>query len=179
MSIIQRDCPIIRGATRGTLLPVLFVSLTLACAAQKTANETRIYDPSADAAAALNEALRVADASGRHVLVQVGGNWCSWCLKLEKLFAGNDTIARILNEHYVFLRVNYSKENKNLRVLERLEFPQRFGFPVLVVLDAKGRRLHTQDSGLLEEGGQHSAEKVRTFLSKWTSTSLDPAPYRE
>ena len=36
-------------------------------------------------------------------------------------------------------RINYSKENKNPETMALLEYPQRFGFPVLVVLDAAGK----------------------------------------
>jgi hypothetical protein len=45
--------------------------------------------------------------------------------------------------------------------------PIQFGLPVLVVLDADGKPLHTQDSGKLEEGDHHSPEKVLTFLKAW------------
>ena len=165
--------------TRPFLFGILVFVLATGLLRAQDAPAPKIYDPAADAQADLAQALRKADLEGKHVLVQVGGNWCSWCLKLEKLFASSDTIKRLLQDEFVFIHVNYSKENKNLPVLERLGFPQRFGFPALVVLDAKGVRLHTQDSGLLEENKGHSAEKVLTFLSKWTKKSLDPVLYRE
>ena len=148
-----------------------------ALAQEKTA--VKLYNPDADAAAELDAAIERAEQEGRHVLVQVGGNWCPWCIKLDKLFTTNDTIRAFIERHYVFLLVNYSKENRNLPVLERLGFPQRFGFPVMVVLDGKGSRLHTQDSGLLEEGKAHSAEKVLTFLNNWAPPALDPARYKD
>ncbi|MBI5645658.1 MAG: thioredoxin family protein [Ignavibacteriae bacterium] len=162
-----------------TRIVILFLLAAAVCAAQPHATDARIYDPSADAAAALDNALHEAGQQGKHVLVQVGGNWCPWCIRLEKLFASNDTIARAIRDNYVFIRVNYSKENKNLATLERLGYPQRFGFPVLVVLDARGTRLHTQDSGFLEDGKGHSPEKVLTFLSKWTPSALDAKQYLE
>jgi thiol:disulfide interchange protein len=138
-----------------------------------------LYRPDADAAEELNNAIERAHREGKNVLVQVGGNWCPWCIKLDKLFRSNDTIRTFIDTHYVFLLVNYSKENTNLPVLARLGYPQRFGFPVLVVLDGNGTRLHTQDSGFLEEGKTHSPEKVLTFLTKWTVSALDPKAYSE
>ena len=109
--------------------------------------------------------------------MQVGGNWCSWCHKLDKLFKTDAQIDSALRADYVLVRVNYSKENKNLPVLARLDYPQRFGFPVLLVLDGSGKRLHTQDSGLLEDGPGHSPEKVLTFLRNWSPAALDSAKY--
>ena len=157
---------------------ILFVLLFGTALAQQNA-EVTIYNPKADAARELREAESKAAKEHKHLLVQVGGNWCSWCVKLEKLYRSNDTVAAMLREHYVLVHLNYSKENKNLPLLARYGYPQRFGFPVLLVLDARGNRLHTQDSGLLEQGGAHSAEKVLAFLSKWTPAALDPKQYRE
>ena len=52
----------------------------------------KLYDPSADAALELRAALASAAATGRHVLLQIGGNWCPWCVKLDKLFKPGDSI---------------------------------------------------------------------------------------
>jgi len=71
------------------------------------------------------------------------------------------------------VKVNYSKENKNVDVLEQLEKPQRFGFPVLVILDSDGRRIHTQDTGLLESGDGYDHKKVLNFLKNWTPNALN------
>ena len=80
------------------------------------------------------------------------------------------------------VHLNYSPENKNLVILKKLEFPQRFGFPVLVILDKKGRRLHTQDSGFLEatkntESIYYDKQKVLAFLTKWSPSALKPENY--
>jgi hypothetical protein len=53
-----------------------------------------------------------------------------------------------------------------------LENPQRFGFPVLVVLNSNGQRIHTQDSGLLESGDGYDPKKVIGFLKNWTPAAL-------
>ncbi|MCD6111802.1 MAG: hypothetical protein J7J86_00890 [Bacteroidales bacterium] len=73
--------------------------------------------------------------------------------------------------------VNYSKENKNKEVLEELEFPQRFGFPVLVILNNDGKRIHTQNSAYLEEGKTYNRKKIIDFLNNWSVKALDPKTY--
>jgi hypothetical protein len=73
--------------------------------------------------------------------------------------------------------VNYSKENKNPEVLASLEYPQRFGFPVLLVLDQNGKRLHTQDTGLLELNKGYDPEKVARFLLSWNRSAVSPENY--
>lgn len=138
-----------------------------------------IYNPAANAKTDIQAAVKKARAENKHVLIQIGGNWCSWCVRMHKLFHENKQIDSTLKANYVFILVNYSKENKNLAVLKELEFPQRFGFPVLVVLNKEGRRIHTQATDLLEEGKGYNNQKILTFLNKWSVKALDPASYTE
>ncbi|HSI90563.1 MAG TPA: hypothetical protein VK927_05565, partial [Adhaeribacter sp.] len=64
-------------------------------------------------------------------------------------------------------------------LLKELDYPQRFGFPVFVVLNEKGQRLHTQNSAYLEEDKGYSRKKVLEFLQQWSKPALDPANYPE
>lgn len=113
------------------------------------------------------------------MLIQIGGNWCIWCYRFHDFVAKDTALTRVESESYVVYHLNYSKENKNLDVLKSLGFPQRFGFPVFVVLDAKGKQLHTQDSSLLEEGKGYNAEKVASFFAAWSPAALNEKKYRE
>ena len=139
--------------------------------------ENEIYYPEADALKDISQAVEKAKIEGKHVLIQVGGNWCPWCIRLHKYYSSEAEVATVLRQNYILVLLNYSKENKNLDILEKLGYPQRFGFPVLIVLNGEGKRLHTQDSGLLESGGDYSKKKVLTFLKGWTVSALDPVHY--
>ncbi|GAA4334516.1 hypothetical protein GCM10023149_41930 [Mucilaginibacter gynuensis] len=156
-----------------TLIALLAV-FTIAAKAQDTA---KLYNPAADAKAEIAAAVKKAAKEHKNVLLQLGGNWCSWCLKFNKLVTNDADLTKYLNDNYVTVHVNYSKENKNEAVLASLGYPQRFGFPVFVVLDGKGNRLHTQNSGYLEEGDGHSKAKVMEFFQNWSTKALDPKSY--
>lgn len=136
-----------------------------------------IYHPDANAKEDLKNAIAQAKTSNKHVLIMVGGNWCRWCRMFEKFKNENAKVDSSINSGFVFLHINYSKENKNLEVLSSLSFPQRFGFPVFLVLDAQGTRLHTQNSGYLEEGEGYSEQKIIDFLNHWSPAAMDPALY--
>jgi len=136
------------------------------------------YDPKADPKADLAAALSQANKEGKHVLIQVGGDWCPWCLKLIKFFKAQEEIASYLDNNFIFLNVNYSKENKNLDFLKSLGYPQRFGFPVLLVFNAEGERLHTQNTVFLEKDKGYSQERVLAFLKNWSPEALDPQNYK-
>jgi len=137
-----------------------------------------VYDPQAPAEKNIQDAVTKAKADGKHVLIQVGGNWCPWCLKLEKFFSTTPEVKKQLDENYILLFVNYSKENKNLKVLQSLDYPQRFGFPVLIVLDGTGKRLHTQNTVYLEKDKGYSEKEVLSFLKSWNPEALDPETYK-
>lgn len=141
-------------------------------------SQVSIYNPDADAENDLKIALEKAANENRHVFVQIGGNWCPWCVKLDGFCKADKQIDSLLSTDYVVVKLNYSKEKKNEEILKRLDFPQRFGFPVIVILDGDGNRLHTQNSWYLEEGKSYSREKVISFLKNWSVDALDPEKYK-
>ena len=157
------------------IYPVILLVISL----QQTFSQTTapLYNPNADAKAEIKAAVEKASAENKQVLLQIGGNWCPWCIKLNKFFTTNPKADSILQKSYIVVHVNYSKENMNLPLLKELDFPQRFGFPVLVILDRTGKRIHTQDTGLLESGDGYDANKVTGFLANWTVEALDPSKY--
>ena len=140
-------------------------------------NNAKIYDPNADAKADLAKAIRAADSLNKNVFVQIGGNWCPWCVKFTKFCKNDSIIDTLMSNNYIILHLNYSKENKNLDVLKSLDYPQRFGFPVVVILDRKGKLIHTQDSSFLESGDGYDRNKIIIFLKGWTLSAIDPKKF--
>ncbi len=141
--------------------------------------EKKIYNPGADAEADIRNAVNKAASEGKHVLLQAGGNWCGWCLEFARFCKADTAISNLLDKNYIWYHLNYSKENMNEKAFARYGYPQRFGFPVFIILDGKGNRLHTQNSEYLEDGNKsYDSKKVLSFLSMWTPHALDPATYR-
>lgn len=144
-----------------------------------TAQNTKfkLYHPEANAEADLQKSVQKAKIEGKHVLVQVGGNWCKWCIAFNKKVTENDTLKTALDKNLITYHLNYSKENWNEATLAKLGYPQRFGFPVFVVLDGNGNVIHTQNSAYLEEGKSYSTKKVANFFKHWSTTAIDPKSY--
>jgi thiol:disulfide interchange protein len=145
--------------------------------AQAAYDLEHIYDPAANAPADIACATQQAAREGKHVLLQIGGNWCIWCRRLYKFTHDNAELDSLIRQSYVVYHLNYSKENRNLPLLQQLGYPQRFGFPVLVILDAKGARLHTQDTGLLESADSYDKKKLQNMLRQWSPAAMSPAHY--
>jgi thiol:disulfide interchange protein len=127
------------------------------------------FDPARDAAKDIREAVTEARTSGRRVLLDVGGEWCIWCRRLDTLFTTHRELAEYRDAHYVVVKVNWSKENKNEGVLSR--YPVVSGYPHLFVLESDGSLVHSQETGALEKGKGHDPDKVMEFLKKWAAKS--------
>jgi thiol:disulfide interchange protein len=164
-----------------SILLFSIIALSTASFAQdKTENkkaEVKIYNPAADARADIDAAVARAKKAKKHVFVQVGGNWCPWCIAFHQLVDSTPELKAYLNAQYETVLVNYSKENKNEAVLASLNYPGRFGYPVFLILDGQGKVLHIENSAYLEEGKGHSVKKVTDFLKNWTYAAVDPATY--
>ena len=139
----------------------------------------KLYTPTDNAEEGIANAVKQAKATGKNVFIQIGGNWCIWCARFHEFVTTDKSLDSMIKANYVVYHLNWSKENKNEALLTKYEFPQRFGFPVFLVLNGEGRLIHTQDSGLLEQDKGYSKNKVMTFLSSWSPSAFDPKQYKE
>src|SRR5258708_3310883 len=127
----------------------------LACAgallaqAAAPAAAPRVYDEKADAPKAVAEALRRADAEGKRVLVDFGGNWCGDCLALDRLLRRPENEA-LLKASYLLVDVDIGRFDKNTDLAARYGVPLKKGVPALVVLDGKGQVVYAQRNGEFE-----------------------------
>ena len=139
----------------------------------------KLYSPTENADLALQKAIEEAGKTGKHVFIQIGGNWCIWCARFHEFTTKDKQIDSLVNANYVVYHLNYSPENKNKDILARYGYPQRFGFPVFIVLDGKGKYLHTQNSAYLEHDKGYSKEKVMEFFMHWSPKAFDPEEYKK
>ncbi len=144
------------------------------------AQKEKLYNPEADAESDIAMAVKKAKAKKKYVLIQAGGNWCSWCIEFARMAKADQQIDSVLNASFVWYHLNFSKENENKKVMAGLGFPQRFGFPVFIILNEKGERIHTQNSEYLEDGKKsYDKNKVQAFLEAWSPRALNPKMYGE
>ena len=157
----------------------LFLLFSLATFSQDM-KKFNLYKPEEKAETEITNAVSEAKRSGKNVLIQIGGNWCIWCARFHEFVTKDSQLDSLMNANYVVYHLNYSKENYNAKLLTRYKFPQRFGFPVFLILDGEGNLLHTQNSWYLEDGKtSYEREKVKSFFNEWSKRALDPSQYKE
>ena len=158
---------------------ILLITLSLSILSLMAQKPT-IYHPEANATADIEAAIQKAKAEHKYVLLQGGGNWCKWCIEFHSVCTTDKHLDSLINENFVWYHLNYSKENKNLDILKQYDYPQRFGFPVFIILNENGERIHTQNSEYLEDGDKsYDKKKVAEFLKAWSPSALDPKRYEK
>src|SRR4051812_40130422 len=128
---------------------VITLLLMAVAAGVRAADLPANFDPARDGAADVAYALSLAKVQGKRADVDVRGEWCTWCHVMERFIAANEAVRSAIDAHYVWVKVNYSKQNEN-RAL-RARWPKVAGYPHLFVLDANGTMVLSQDTEALED----------------------------
>ncbi len=161
------------------MLPAMLTLLLSGLAAEQAApayQPVQKYDPKRDAAADIDTAVAEAKRSGRHVLIEVGGEWCVWCHRLDDYLKAKRKLNALLERNFVMVKVNYSPENENEEVLSG--YPEVAGYPHFFVLDGRGELLHSQDTAKLEKGKSYHARRFKRFLTRWGPKRSAPSRRR-
>ena len=161
---------------------IILLLLTVISALNVNAQNSlkKVYNEDINPIEQIDQAVAKAKSEGKFVICQVGGNWCPWCLLFADFISNDTTISKMIDDNFVYIHVNYNpRKSKDAekaelakKLMERLNRPARFGFPVFVVLDEEGKVIHIQDSGLLEEGKGYNQEKVLSFFKNWTPQAV-------
>jgi len=149
---------------RKIILPVMM--LIVFCAFLLNAQEREKFDPKKNPSKDLKTAVKIASKENKNILLDVGGEWCIWCHRLDEFILGDKEINNYMHSNFVVVKVNWSPENKNEKFLS--QYPKVPGYPHLFVLDKKGKLIHSQDTGALEQEKSYSKDKLMAFLQKYS-----------
>lgn len=111
-----------------------------------------------------DEALQKAQRESKPIVMFfTGSDWCGWCTKLEKEALDTPEFAQQAGPRFVFLLLDFpiykaqdattSQQNRDLQKKYAVR-----GFPTLVIIDAKQRRIGT--TGYRPGGGKQYAEHL-------------------
>lgn len=140
--------------------------------AQEQHQYGNFYDTTADIPSQINKAVSEAAKEHKNVILQVGGNWCIWCIRFHNFIEKDSALKSFMDAHYKYIPVNFDQHNARNSIWQSLGYPQRFGFPVFVILNEKGDAIHIQNSAYLEDADSYSKTKVLDFLKAWTTDAV-------
>jgi len=153
---------------RAMLIIIFSVVLSGLSSAQSGSKYTSVteFDPARNPSKDLEKAVEEAKVSNRRIILDVGGEWCIWCHRIDDFIEKNKDIKNFIKDNFVVVKINFSKENENTEFLSK--YPEIPGYPHFFVLESNGKLLHSQDTGQLEQGKGYSHEKMMAFLKKWS-----------
>jgi thiol:disulfide interchange protein len=130
----------------------------------------QVYDSHRDPEKDLAFAKQQAAAQHKNILLDVGGNWCEWCLVLDRQLHTEPELS-LLMKGFVVVHVNHGLmfhgNNKFLK-----QFPPVNSFPHLFVLAPDGKILKNVDNAEISPSEKHASQydeaKIRAFLIQWT-----------
>lgn len=126
---------------------------------------SKIYDDKRDPFKDAQAAIKLAQETNRNVLIEIGGNWCSWCHKMDLFLTEHPKIYQQLHNNYVLLKVSVSDSNENEAFMKSL--PPVEGYPHMYVSTNTGAMLLSKDTAELLNDLEYSVEYWTAFLDKW------------
>ncbi len=124
------------------------------------------FDPARDPKTDLKEAVEMATKSGKRIILDIGGEWCGWCVYMDTFFSKNPPLSKIRDDNFIWVKVNMSEQNENKTFLKL--YPEPSGYPHLYILSKTGRLLRSQDTSYLELGKGYNIVKFTQFLRTWS-----------
>lgn len=126
----------------------------------------QIFNPHADAAADIHQAIAEAAREHKHVLLDFGGNWCGDCQILDYYFHQQPN-ASLIAQGYILVDVDVGQMDRNMNIAAQYDMPLKHGVPALAVLDAQGHVLFSQTGGQFSDMGRVDPTLVTQFLEQW------------
>lgn len=124
------------------------------------------YDPQADPFDQYHEAIERARTDGKLVLIIAGGDWCSWCHRLDRFIERNGEVRRALDETFVTIKVYVGDENYNELFFSQL--PPARGAPHFWIVSPQRDVLASQSTGVLEQGKRgYDKQAFLSFIERW------------
>jgi hypothetical protein len=101
---------------------------------------TQLYDPTRDPFKDFLGALAQARAEKKHILVEVGGDWCVWCGRLETFITSHADLAEARSRYYVTVKV-YSGDALLAVGISSGRLPDHDSLPQFIVYDTRSKVL--------------------------------------
>ena len=95
---------------------ILFIAALCTFSVEAQTKLTKVYNETINPLTQIENAVNQAKKQKKHVICQLGGNWCIWCLRLADFITKDEEINNFINDNYVYIHVNYNPKNATLRL---------------------------------------------------------------
>lgn len=127
------------------------------------------YNESADAKADVAATLARAKATGKHVLLDFGGNWCPDC----RILAGVlelDEVKAAVNETFEVAMVDVGRFNQNLDIAAAYGV-KITAVPTVIILDPQGNFMNAGPPTALSNARAMKPQAIVDTIFGWTTAT--------
>lgn len=128
-----------------------------------------VYDEQRDPFKDAISAITLAGETNRNVLIEIGGDWCTWCHKIDAFLADNPDVYSALHANFVLLKVSVSDANENADFMKGL--PPVLGYPHMYVSTGKGKVILSKDTAEFLSSGNYSRQAWLDFIEQWSAVN--------
>ena len=164
---------------KNNLLALILISLTTPFWAQNVIAAqgdnlplySKVYDAKRDPFKDAAAAIKLAGETNRNVLIEIGGDWCTWCHKIDAFLEKNPDIYNELHSSFVLLKINVSDENENAKFMAGL--PKVLGYPHMYVSTGQGKVILSKDTAefLDSSGVNYSRDNWLSFINQFKAAN--------
>jgi thiol:disulfide interchange protein len=125
------------------------------------------YDEKANATADVDAAFARARASGKRVLIDLGGNWCPDCRILSGVMELPE-VKPFVAQHFETVAVDVGRFDRNLHIPERFKAGKVAGVPWLIIAEPDGTVIHSSYE-ITDNGFAQKPQAMVNWLAKWAN----------
>jgi len=128
------------------------------------------YDETANASRQVAAGKMQAEAEGKQLLIDFGGNWCPDCRVLAGVMALPEVHA-FVSQHYVVVTVDIGRMDKNLQIARHYGISQLAGVPAILVVNPRKDKLLNQGHLFALADARHmTPQALADWLAQWGMT---------
>jgi len=157
---------------------LIYLSLVVGCASTaETGPDGRLFQPSEDSLAEVQQALTRAAESDRLVLVVLGANWCHDSRALaSRLYT--PPLADVIQQHYELVFVDVGFLDTGREVLQQYGVAHFYATPTVLIIDPSTRALvNDEDRHMWSNAYNINMSSSVRYFEKWATNDsvADPA----
>lgn len=155
----------------GIACAVIYAGLAIGCAsAVATDADGRLYQPSEDALADVQQALSRAEKSDRRLLVVTGANWCHDSRALASRLH-TSPLAESIQENYELVFVDVGFYETGREVLQEFGVPHFYATPTVLIVDPASRQsVNDEDRHIWGNAYNIDMSTSVQYFEKWATS---------
>ena len=157
---------------------LLFIAMLSLCLGAGTDPDGRLYLPSEDPVADVQEALILADDGDRRLVVVLGANWCHDSRALAARLH-SPPLAEVIQQHYELVFVDVGFYEKGGDVTQQFGVAHFYATPTVLIIDpASGTLVNDEDRHIWSSAYNVDMPSSVEYFEKWAmnDSGADPVP---